>query len=93
MFALRLIYFGGNADEESLKLCGEPGEPEENRPDINDDGDGWGNCDGDGDPGTVIEPLGGATPLIDEAGDELDIEGKDTDAPPGLDKPGKPGGG
>ena len=29
----------------------------------------------------------------DEAGDELDIEGKDTDAPPGLDKPGKPGGG
>ena len=57
-------------------------------PAINDAGDVWGNWAGEGDPGTG----GGAAPLSDDAGDALDTGGKPA-APPGVDKPGNPGGG
>lgn len=84
------IYFGGKAADDSLRLCPEPGDPEPKRPGINDDGDGWGKCDGDGDPGTVSDPLGGATPLNEVADDELDTGGNVTEPGPTGGVPERP---
>lgn len=46
--------------------CAGPGGPEANNPDISDDGEGGGKWEGDGAPGTAIEPVGGAIPLIED---------------------------